>query len=87
MSIQLLSVSSKGQIALPVDIREELNINTGDKLLVACDEDTIILKKVALPSKSKIEHELKKARKFAKKEGIDQEFVNKVIKEVRNKSE
>ena len=33
MSTQILTVSSKGQISLPVSIRKLLSIDTGDKLV------------------------------------------------------
>jgi len=35
----MITISEKGQIALPVDIRRDLNINTGDRLLVVKRRD------------------------------------------------
>ncbi len=35
----MVTISEKGQIALPVDIRRDLNINTGDRLLVVKRRD------------------------------------------------
>lgn len=39
-------VSSKGQIVIPKDIRESLNIQEGDLLAAVSEENFIILKKV-----------------------------------------
>jgi AbrB family looped-hinge helix DNA binding protein len=35
----MVTISEKGQIALPVDIRRDLNIKTGDRLLVVKRRD------------------------------------------------
>jgi AbrB family looped-hinge helix DNA binding protein len=35
----MVTISEKGQIALPVDIRRDLNINTGDRFLVVKRRD------------------------------------------------
>ena len=39
-------VSSKGQIVIPKDIRESLNIKEGDLLAAVSEENFIILKKI-----------------------------------------
>ena len=44
MNTQILTVSSKGQISLPVSIRKLLSIGSGDKLVAYASGDTIILK-------------------------------------------
>lgn len=50
MSMQILTVSSKGQISLPVSIRKLLSIDTGDKLIAYTSGDVIMLKTLKLPS-------------------------------------
>lgn len=55
MSAQILTVSSKGQISLPVSIRKLLSINTGDKLVAYTSGDVIILKTLKLPSTEEFE--------------------------------
>lgn len=49
--IEWITVSGKGQISIPVEIRRELEINTGDQLLIILrkDRDGInLIKKEAL---------------------------------------
>jgi AbrB family looped-hinge helix DNA binding protein len=35
----MVTISEKGQLAIPVDLRRDLNINTGDRLLVIKRKD------------------------------------------------
>ena len=46
METKIIKVTNKGQISLPVKIREVLNIELGDKLIIAQNNDSIILKKI-----------------------------------------
>ena len=45
--IETISVSSKGQIVIPERIREEMEIQTGSRLVLIEKEGTIIIKKEA----------------------------------------
>ena len=55
MNTQILTVSSKGQISLPVSIRKLLSIDTGDKLVAYTSGDVIMLKALKLPSAKEFE--------------------------------
>jgi AbrB family looped-hinge helix DNA binding protein len=43
----MITVSEKGQIAIPISIRESLGIERGDELLVTVIEDKIVIEKAA----------------------------------------
>ena len=58
MNTQILTVSSKGQISLPVSIRKLLSIDTGDKLVAYTSGDVIMLKTLKLPSAEEFEASL-----------------------------
>ena len=62
MTMQLVSVSSKGQIAIPVSYRKALSIKEGSQLVIYSDGENIILKPVELPSEDKLSALLAKAR-------------------------
>lgn len=68
--ISTVKVSEKGQIAIPVDIREIIGIKAGDILLLIQDEDKILLQKTDKEIK-KIKNEflplMKQSEKVAKK--------------------
>lgn len=85
MSTQILTVSSKGQISLPVAIRKLLSIDTGDKLVAYTSGDVIMLKTLKLPTAEEFEASLDEAQKWAASVGYKEEDVDDIIKSVRNK--
>ena len=46
MEIKIIKVTDKGQISLPIGMRQALNINQGDDLIVTKTDDSVIIKKV-----------------------------------------
>jgi AbrB family looped-hinge helix DNA binding protein len=46
METKIIKVTNKGQICLPVVIRDSLNISEGDELILTRMNDSIILKKI-----------------------------------------
>lgn len=46
METKIIKVTDKGQISLPVGIRESLNIKQGDELIIIKNDNSLILKKV-----------------------------------------
>ena len=42
----MIKVTDKGQISLPVRIRNSLDIEQGDELLIAQSGDSVVLKKI-----------------------------------------
>lgn len=85
MSTQILTVSSKGQISLPVNIRKLLSINTGDKLVAYTSGDVIMLKTLKLPSAEEFEASLDEAQKWAMSVGYEESDVDDIVKSVRGK--
>lgn len=83
MTMQLISVSSKGQIAIPVSYRKALSIKEGSQLVIYSDGENIILKPVELPSEDKLSATLAKAREYVEKEGFTEDDINAAINESR----
>ena len=54
--ITKITVSEKGQITIPKEVRDRLGISKGDKIIVYMKDDEIILKK---PEKKKLTDILK----------------------------
>lgn len=86
MNTQVLTVSSKGQISLPVSIRKQLSIDTGDKLVAYASGDVIMLKALKLPTADEFEASLLEAQQWAASVGYTEDDVDSVIKSVRKKS-
>ncbi len=83
MNTQVLTVSSKGQISLPVGIRKKLSIDAGDKLVAYTSGDVIMLKVLKLPSAEEFEASLNAAQQWASSVGYEEKDVDEVIKSVR----
>ncbi len=64
MEVKIIKVTDKGQISLPVGIRESLKIEQGDELFVTKTDDAIVIKKV---NKDDFSDLLKHSEKVAKK--------------------
>lgn len=66
----MVTVSEKGQFAIPVDIRRRLDIRKGDKLLIAVSGKKVLIEKSAAVSKMMerdFEHLLVLSEKTARK--------------------
>ncbi len=85
MNAQILTLSSKGQISLPIAIRRNLNIDTGDKLAVYTSGDVVMLKVLRLPNLEEISETLDEAKEWAETVGYKKSDVNNIIKSVRRK--
>ena len=78
-------VSDKGQIVIPAAIRNRFGLKPRSKLLVYGFDDTIVLKKLALPDpKEEMEKLWKKIDKKIEKYGeLTEEDIQKEIQKVR----
>lgn len=89
MEIETTKMSSKGQIVIPQDIREELHVTEGSVFAVIGSKDTIILKKVDTPSKEKLLNELgtiaKEGRKRLEKKGIKESDIPEIVQKSRRR--
>lgn len=78
-----MTVSSKGQIAIPAKARKEMNISYGDKLAYVVFGDTLIIKPVRMPSEAEFKKSLDEAQEWAASVGLTEDDINDAIKEVR----
>lgn len=85
MNTQVLTVSSKGQISLPIAIRKSLAIDAGDKLVAYTSGDVIMLKVLKLPTAEEFETSLDQAQEWASSVGYAEDDVDDIIKLVRQR--
>ena len=87
MDVEMIKMSSKGQIVIPQNIREEIHASEGTMFAVVSGKDSIVLKKVAPPSKEELIHELKEiakeGTKRADKLGIKEVDVPNLVHKLR----
>lgn len=83
MPVDILTLSTKGQLVLPNELRKSLSLNSGDKLMVYWSADSIVLKKFEFPDVSDFEKAIDETVMLAKKAGMKKEDINSAIKEYR----
>lgn len=81
--IEVTSVSSRGQVVIPRKVREKLRVNEGQKFVVIGEDDTIVFKRLEVPSFKGFDKLLKKTREFAKKKGLTEKDVEESIHQLR----
>ena len=82
-TMEVTSMSSRGQVVIPQDIREQLHLKTGEKFVVVGEDGTVILKRIEMPSFKDFDSILKKTQEFARKTGLKKKNVAEAIKRVR----
>ena len=85
MPVQVITMSTKGQVVLPSEIREALSLDAGSKLAVFYEGGTIILKPISVPSADEFRESLKKAQAWAADNGYSESDIGNIIKEARKK--
>ena len=77
---EIITMSSKGQIVIPKNLREQLGIDTGASFVIFGEEDTVVLKKIKVPTAKEAFEDLHKfGVKLAKEKGLEEENVMRKI--------
>lgn len=84
-TFEVTSLSSRGQIVIPQGIRDRLSLYEGERFIVIGEDDTIVLKKLEMPSFKGFDKLLKKTREFTKMKKIKPNDIDEAIKRVRLK--
>ncbi len=82
---EVTSVSSKGQVVLPKNVRDALSLETGSKLIVLTDGDNILLKPIIAPDLDEFNNLMKKSQEWAKKVGMTENDIDEAISAVRKR--
>lgn len=75
--VQITTISLKGQVVIPQGIREQMRIQSGTKFAVYGRGDTIIFKKMELPTVQDFERLARFGQAFAQRRGIKEKDVLK----------
>lgn len=81
--IEITSMSSRGQVVIPFDLRKKMKLKEGERFTVFGNKETIILKKLEMPSFKEFDNLINKTREFAKTKGIKKSDIIESIKRVR----
>jgi antitoxin PrlF len=77
-SVDIGTVSSRGQIAIPSGIRSQLGLEDGSKVLFLLEEDTLLMRKVNSETFTELTKPFRKAKKK-----INEAEVNQLIHRMR----
>lgn len=78
-------LSSRGQVVIPEEIREQMHLHTGDQFVVFSENDVVILKVITRPDISEFNNLVSLARHTAEKIGLKELDIEEAIKDSRKK--
>jgi AbrB family looped-hinge helix DNA binding protein len=82
--LELTRLSQKGQVVIPTAVRRKMGLREGTKFIVVGLEDVIVLRKLKLSDeRAKLKVLLAKARFSAKKHGLSEREVDRLIHAAR----
>lgn len=80
------TLSSKGQVVIPEEIRARLGLKAGAQFVVLGDKDVVIFKVLQPPAKRDFTALVRQARKVAKQSGLRRSDVTKAVTTVRGRA-
>ncbi len=80
--VEIGKVSSRGQIAIPADMRKKMNLKEGEKVLFLLGDGTLLVKKIMPGTFAAITKPLREA---ATKAGMKESDVPEIIHRFRSK--
>ena len=79
------TLSSKGQVVIPEEVRHRLGLKPGAQFVVVGDRDVVILKVIHKPDLAEFADIVGHARKAAKRAGVKRKDVDRAVKRVRRR--
>ncbi len=77
------TLSSRGQVVIPEEIRSRLGLKAGAQFVVVGDRDVVIFKVLEPPALSEFETLVGRARRATKRAGVKQADIAKAVAKVR----
>ncbi len=78
-------MSSRGQVVIPEDIRNRLNLEAGAQFVVVGEDDVVILKTIKRPSMKEFDKLVREARRQAHAAGMKRTDISRAIARVRGR--
>ncbi|MEK6981803.1 MAG: AbrB/MazE/SpoVT family DNA-binding domain-containing protein [Candidatus Micrarchaeota archaeon] len=77
--LEMGKISSRGQIAIPADIRNQMHLEEGSKVIFFLEDDTLLIKKVNTQTWEDVTRPLRLAKKKINENDVD-ELVHRLRK-------
>lgn len=79
-AVEIGTISARGQVAIPISVREKMHLKEGEKILFLLEDDILIVKKVESLSWEDVTRPLREATKK-----IQEKEVPELIRRLRKK--
>jgi AbrB family looped-hinge helix DNA binding protein len=83
--LDVTRMSAKGQVVIPGDIRHAMALAPGTKFVVACEGDTVILKRIGRPMMAQVDKLFSESRQFARRAGLKKSDVRSAVQRARGR--
>ena len=83
-ALDVTTMSSKGQVVIPTEIRKELGLLTGAKLMVLTDGSNLLLKPLQTPKLQAFQVLIRRSRHYAKAVGLTKRAVAIALRKIRH---
>lgn len=83
--LEVTSLSTRGQIVIPNDIREKMNLEPGTKMIIIQEGDNILLKPIKAPKMSQFDKIIAIGDKVRNELNLKESDVDQAIKNVRKR--
>lgn len=83
--LEVTSLSTRGQVVIPNDIREKMKLEPGTKMIIIQEGDNILLKPIKTPRMSQFDKIIAIGDKARKELNLKENDIDQAIKNVRKK--
>ena len=83
-ALDVTTMSSKGQVVIPTEIRKGLGLLTGAKLMVLTDGSNLLLKPMQTPKLQAFHTLIRRSRRYATQAGWTKRTLTKTLHKVRH---
>ncbi len=73
MQFEVTKMGERGQVVIPQEFRESMNLQTGDKFIVIEHRDSLVFKRIGEPTLKEFETMLRKGHEHARKHKLKEE--------------
>lgn len=77
------TLSSKGQVVIPEEIRARLGLKVGTQFVVVAEGDVVVFKVLEPPAVTEFDELLARARSAAKQVGLERSEIARAVAKVR----
>ena len=78
-------MSSKGQVVIPEEVRQQLGLVPGTQFVVVGKGDVVVLKTISPPEKDEFEQLVTEARRQARTAKLKPSDIKKTVREVKRR--